>query len=255
MVTNVTANDLYTSGQTLNGQSAKLSEDFDDFLILLTTQLQNQDPLSPMDSTEFTNQLVQFSSVEQQINQNKKLDQMLSLQLAGTSTVALGYVGLDVAYVGDLFYANGSNSYEINYALESDAVVTKIHIKDAETGDVIRTLEGGVAAGNHKIEWDGLDKNGNLVDAKNYRVSVDSLDINNKAVATSTAVSGRVTGIETVNGVIQLLLEGDALVAVSSVINARQPQAATDTTGETPDTGNDGDSTDETDESEETEAT
>lgn len=222
-MTEVTASSLATSQATLNGQSAKLSEDFDDFLILLTTQLQNQDPLSPMDSTEFTNQLVQFSSVEQQINQNKKLDQMLALQLASTSTVALGYVGLDVAYIGDLFYANGESSYEINYALESDAAEVKVFIKDAETGDVIREMTGELAAGNHKIEWDGLDDDGNPVEAKNYRVSIDALDKDGEAIQSSTAVTGRVTGIESVNGVIQLLLEGDAIVPVGSVINAKQP--------------------------------
>ena len=67
----INAGQLAAQQQTLQGQSNKLSEDFDDFLVLLTTQLQNQDPLSPMESTEFTNQLVSFSQVEQQINQNK----------------------------------------------------------------------------------------------------------------------------------------------------------------------------------------
>lgn len=249
MVDAVTAGGLATSNATLSGQSAKLSEDFDDFLILLTTQMQNQDPLSPMDSTEFTNQLVQFSGVEQQINMNEKLNQMLALQLASTSTVALGYVGMDVAYIGDLFYAKGGEEYELNYALEDDAVSTKIHIKDPDTGNVVRTLEGDTSAGNHKIVWDGLDDNGQPVEDKNYRISVDSLDINDEAIETSTAVSGRVTGIETVNGVIQLLLEGDALVSVNSVINAREPKKDTQ---ETADTGNSGEDntegeTDETD--------
>lgn len=232
----INAAQLGAQQQTLAGQSNKLSEDFDDFLVLLTTQLQNQDPLSPMESTEFTNQLVSFSQVEQQINQNQKLDQMLGLQLASTSTVALGYVGLDVGYVGDLFYSNGTDSRDINYVLQGDAVKSNVYIKDAETGEIIRTLDGATAAGNHSVTWDGLDDNGFVVDPNNYRVSVDALDKNDEAVTASTAVSGRVTGIESVNGVVQLLLEGDAIVPVSSVINAKQPT----TTVASNDTNNDG---------------
>lgn len=219
---NVNAGVIAQQQQTLNQQSNQLSQDFDDFLVLLTTQLQNQDPLSPLESNEFTNQLVQFSQVEQQISQNNKLDQMLALQLAGTSNVALGYVGLDVAYVGDLFYSNGTDSREINYVLQGDAVSSNLFIRDAE-GNVVRQLDGATTAGNHTTTWDGLDDNGDPVEPGNYRVSVDALDPNDEAVSASTAVSGRVVGIESVNGVIQLLLEGDAIVPVSSVINAKTP--------------------------------
>jgi flagellar basal-body rod modification protein FlgD len=219
----INAAQLGAQQQTLQGQSNKLSEDFDDFLVLLTTQLQNQDPLSPMESTEFTNQLVSFSQVEQQINQNQKLDQMLGLQLASTSTVALGYVGLDVGYVGDLFYSNGTDPREINYAVQGDAVKNSVFIRDADTGELVRTLDGVASQGNHSVTWDGLDDNGFIVPAGNYRVSVDALDKDDNAVSTSTAVSGRVNGIESVNGVVQLLLEGDAIVPVSSIINAKEP--------------------------------
>ena len=246
----VNAATLATQQKTLNQQSNKLSEDFDDFLVLLTTQLQNQDPLSPMESSEFTNQLVSFSGVEQQINQNKKLDQLLSLQLASTSTVALGYVGMDVGYVGDLFYSNGTDARDINYALEADAVISNVHIKDAETGEVIRKLEGAKTAGNHKVTWDGLDDDGDPVKPGNYRVTVDALDSDEKAIAVSTAVTGRVVGIETVNGVVQLLLEGDAIVPVNSVINAKQGSAdvaSSQPDNTTEDTANDG-GTNDTDE-------
>ena len=208
--------------QTTAKQANQLSQDFDDFLVLLTTQLQNQDPLSPMESNEFTNQLVQFSQVEQQIAQNTKLDQMLSLQLAGTSNVALGYVGLDIGYLGDLFYSDGATPRDINYVIQSNAVTSKIHITDPESGEVVRTMDAATEAGQHNIAWDGLDDNGAPVEPGNYRVSISALDSDDQAIETSTAVSGRVVGIETVNGVIQLLLKGDAIVPVSSVLNAKQ---------------------------------
>lgn len=212
--------------QSSQQQSNKLSQDFDDLLILLTTQLQNQDPLSPMESTEFTNQLVQFSQVEQQINMNQKLNQMLSLQLAGTSNVALGYVGLDVSYIGDLFYHPGEGkTHELHYALPEKALGgTTIYIRDAETGDVVRTVKGEMDAGNHTFKWDGLDDDGVALPVGNYRFTVDALNEAEEIIeGVSTAVSGRVTGIESVNGIIQLLLQGDGIVPVSSIINAKQP--------------------------------
>jgi flagellar basal-body rod modification protein FlgD len=146
--------------------------------------------------------------------------------------VALGYVGLDIGYIGDLFYSNGSDPREINYALQGDSVSSKIFIRDVETGEVVRSLDAATAAGNHSITWDGLDDNGDPVAPGNYRLSVDALDNNDNAIPASTAVSGRVVGIESVNGVIQLLLEGDAIVPVSSVINAKTPVESVDGTND-----------------------
>lgn len=98
MTADVTLTGAMNKAQTTQRQGLKLAEDFDQFLNLLTTQLQNQDPLNPMDSNEFTNQIVQFSQVEQAINTNQKLDSLVSLQLASISGAALNYVGMDISY-------------------------------------------------------------------------------------------------------------------------------------------------------------
>jgi len=111
---------LYQQQQTTN-TVASLADDFTQFLNLLTTQLQNQDPLNPMDSSEFTNQLVQFSQVEQQINTNKKMDSLVQLQLANFFGSSLGYVGLDIHYVSSEFNFDGANPVEISYALDAAA--------------------------------------------------------------------------------------------------------------------------------------
>ena len=112
MVSDVTVSGAVNNAQKTAQQAVGLAEDFDQFLILLTTQLQNQDPLNPMDSTEFTNQLVQFSQVEQAINQNQKLDDLVSLQLGSVSSVALGYVGLDVNYISSDMNFDGDISQD-----------------------------------------------------------------------------------------------------------------------------------------------
>ena len=79
MASDVTISNALNSQQSTLNSSAQLAEDFDSFLQLLTTQLQNQDPLSPLDTNEFTSQLVQFAGVEQQINVNQKLNSLVSL--------------------------------------------------------------------------------------------------------------------------------------------------------------------------------
>ncbi len=235
MTSDVTLSGTITKAQNTGQQSVKLAEDFSQFLTLLTTQLQNQDPLSPMDSTEFTNQLVQFSQVEQSINTNQKLDSLLSLQLASISSVALGYVGLDITYTSAEMNFDGTNDIDINYGLAEQASVAKVNIY-AEDGTLVRSMDAPKSPGAQKVVWDGKDKNGNLMEPGTYSVKVDAANKDGKPITVSTAVSGNVRGIESQDGVIYLLV-GERAIALSSVINASVPEktaeAATGTEDET----------------------
>ncbi len=221
----VTSTGLATDASKTNSSVTGLAEDFSQFLQLLTTQLQNQDPLSPMDSTEFTNQLVQFSQVEQAINSNQKLDSLLSLQLASISSVALGYVGMDISYISADLNFDGSKPVDINYALGKDAVTCKVNIFDEE-GDLVYSGNAPKDVGTNKFTWDGKDSNGNAVEAGTYTVKVAALDKDNKEIENSTVVSGHVKGIETQNGIVYVLV-GDRAVAISSIVNATEKPATT----------------------------
>jgi flagellar basal-body rod modification protein FlgD len=224
MTADVTLTGVSQGMSNTQTQAIKLTNDFSDFLRLLTTQLMNQDPLNPMDSTEFTNQLVQFSQVEQAINTNQKLDDMLALQVSSISTVALGYVGLDITYTSAEMNWDGQTPISINYALPSEARVAKINIYD-ENENLVRSLDSPKSAGAHKVEWDGKDNNGNTVPAGTYSLRVDAADVNEKPITATTAVTGRVRGIESQNGVIFLLV-GERAIALGNVIQAVQPQQA-----------------------------
>src|SRR5262245_48791469 len=101
---NVAASSAKTNAANSSNALGKLSEDFNNFLTLLTTQLKNQDPLSPMDSTEFTQQLVAFTGVEQQINTNTKLDQLIKLDKAGLMTSAASYIGTEIEATSDMLW-------------------------------------------------------------------------------------------------------------------------------------------------------
>lgn len=217
----ITAASLSQDIAQTQANSQKLSQDFDDFLVLLTTQLQNQDPLSPMDSTEFTNQLVGFSQVEQQINSNQKLEQLLGLQLASASTVSLGYVGMDVNFIGNETYFDGTHEPEIFYVLDETAAQSTIRITNS-SGETVRTLNAEGNAGQHNITWDGKDDNGTTVPEGEYRIIVDALDSDGNAINTSTAVPGYVQGIEAKNGVTYLRLQGDTLISVNAVLSATE---------------------------------
>lgn len=231
MVSDVTTTGLANNAQKTANQTIKLAEDFTQFLTLLTTQLQNQDPLDPMDSTEFTNQLVQFSQVEQGINTNQKLDDMLALQLGSISTVALGYVGMDVTYTSAEMNWDGTKPITINYGLEKEAKVLKVNIYN-EQGVLVRSMDAPKAPGAQKVSWDGKDNNGNVMAAGTYSLKVDAADTSDKPIATTTAVSGNVRGIESQNGVVMLLI-GERAVSLNTVIQATEPKTPATTPTET----------------------
>ena len=237
MTSDVTLSGAVNKANNTAQQSVKLAEDFTQFLTLLTTQLQNQDPLSPMDSSEFTNQLVQFSQVEQSINTNQKLDDLLAIQLGSISNVALGYVGMDVTYTSAEMNWTGTKPVEVNFGLAAQASVSKVNIYD-EAGTLVRSMSAPTSPGAQKVVWDGKDNNGNVLEAGTYSVKVDAADKDGKPMTISTAVTGNVRGIESQDGVVYLLV-GERAIALNSVINASVPQeaaadpAATDTETDT----------------------
>ncbi len=222
MVSDVTVTGQAAQAAQTQQQSASLADDFTQFLTLLTTQLQNQDPLSPMDSNEFTSQLVQFSQVEQSINTNTKLDDLVNLQLGNATTSALGYVGLDVQYVSAELSLEEGESTTIRYSLDGAASVSKINIFDEE-GGLVFSADAEKGVGAHEFEWNGQDLVNNQLPAGTYVVRIDSTDIDENPVNTTTVVQSRVKGIEQQNGIVYALV-GDRAVPISSILNAVVPE-------------------------------
>jgi flagellar basal-body rod modification protein FlgD len=198
----------------------KLSDTYDNFLKLLTTQLQNQDPLAPMDSAEFTNQLVLYSQVEQQIGQNEKLEKLLTLQNASQTQASLGFIGLDVEAEGDEVSFTG-DPVRIAYDLDAQAAKSKLLITDLK-GNVVQEVDARKLAGRGEYEWDGKTKTGATAPDGNYKVKLAAFDATDMAVATSTTVFGRVTGIES-DSTGTTLLMGDVRLSLDKVRSARDP--------------------------------
>lgn len=223
MVSDVTLSGAINGANNTAQSQVTLAEDFSQFLQLLTTQLQNQDPLSPMDSSEFTNQLVQFSQVEQSINTNSKLDDLVSLNLNNSATAALDYVGLDVTYVSAEIAYDGTNDAELRYSLSDPATTSRINIFD-EGNQLILSIDAEKTAGVHEFTWNGKDSAGNDVPAGTYVFTVDSLDAEDNPVETTTVVKGRVKGIEAQDGIVYALV-GDRAVPTTGILNATEPEA------------------------------
>ena len=205
--------------------AAMLNENFDQFLLLLTTQLKNQDPLAPMDSAEFTNQLVSFSGVEQQIKTNDTLTELLALsQTNQTSqtTLGLSYIGLNIALQGDQFEYPGNGVVKMSYSLPSDAATGTITILDGNN-QVVYSQDAELSSGKHQFYWNGQDQEGTPVPSGAYRIQVNAIDNNQNSITSTTIVPGMVTGIMTANdGSIDLIIGTlyQQSVSLSSVTQA-----------------------------------
>jgi flagellar basal-body rod modification protein FlgD len=166
-----------------------LASNFTTFLTLLTTQLKNQNPLDPLDTNQFTQQLVQFAQVEQQLKSNDSLSMLVTLQKTQQSTAALDYVGKTVAVDGTTAQlADGSANWSFNAPKTATATV---NIQNS-TGQVVFSSKYTVNPGLQQFTWDGRDTNGNQWPDGNYTMNITATDPNGQAVAISPEVQGTV---------------------------------------------------------------
>ena len=196
------------------GGMQELSGNFSTFLTLLTTQLQNQDPLNPMDSSQFTQQLVMFSQVEQQINTNQNLQTLIALNQANTLSNATTYLGKTVTITtGNGALQDGSCSWR--YALGADAANTTLTITNSN-GQVVYSGPGETASGGHDFTWDGKDSSGNQLPDGVYKLSVSASAPDGSAIQSAIAFKGVVDEVN-MTGNEPLLMIGPMGVPLSQV--------------------------------------
>ncbi len=212
-----------TTGSASNSTSslANLSENLDNFLTLLTTQLQYQDPLSPMDSSEFTNQLVQFANVEQSIQQNKNLESLISLQETSNMVGAVSYIGKEVEVTGQTSKLE-NGSAEFNYTLPDDAAAAIIAIYDAN-GSQVYYGKAETAAGAHTFVWDGKNTKGELQEDGNYTIQIAAANEDGNQISPTYTIRGLVTGVGMESGT-PLLDLGGLQVPLANVVRVIEPE-------------------------------
>jgi flagellar basal-body rod modification protein FlgD len=185
-VNNSLATNSANSGQTL-------ASNFQTFLQLLTTQLKNQNPLDPLDTNQFTQQLVQFAQVEQQLKSNDQLATLVSLQKTAQSTAALGFVGAKVVVDGATARL-ANNQATWSFSVDKPAAAT-VNIKSA-TGQVAYSGTFTINPGAQQFVWDGRGADGTLWPSGDYTISVTAKDANGQSVAVSTEVEGTVDSVD-----------------------------------------------------------
>jgi flagellar basal-body rod modification protein FlgD len=194
-----------TSTATVPDAATKqLSSNFSTFLTLLTTQLKNQDPTSPMDSNAFTQQLVMYSQVEQQIDTNTNLKSLISQGSSNAAAMTTGYLGKKVSITNGNAALIGSNA-NWTYNLSGAAAATELDISDSN-GKTVFTTTGNTASGNHSFAWDGKDSHGNQLSDGSYKLTVTATDLAGGTVANSVASAGTVTQIDMTGGTPRLII-------------------------------------------------
>ena len=175
-----------TDGNTLAGN-------FQTFLTLLTTQLKNQNPLDPLDTNQFTSQLVQFAQVEQQIKQNSQLETLIAINKAAETTTALAYVGTTVAIDGKTAaLKNQQATWTFNVPKPVSSTVT---IKNT-TGQTVYSGNFAMNAGMSTFEWDGRDASGVQWPDGNYTIAVTAKDANGQTVEIPSEIQGVVDSVD-----------------------------------------------------------
>jgi flagellar basal-body rod modification protein FlgD len=174
----------------LNNQ---IAGNFTTFLTLLTTQLQNQNPLDPLDTNQFTQQLVEFAGVEQQMNMNTQLQTLVSLQQTAQNSQALGFVGKTVTVTGATApLTNGQAQWTFNPPSPATATFT---ITD-QTGQSVFSQTGTVQPGSQAYNWNGLDSSGRQWADGNYTLTITAVGANGQSVAVPTTVTGVVNSVD-----------------------------------------------------------
>lgn len=211
--------------------AATLASSYDTFIKLLTTQLKNQDPLSPMDSSQFTQQLVQMTGVQQQLYSNDLLKQLVTNTGSGIST-AVTLIGKDVkATSADTGLADGKATW--NYKLAPGASDVKLEVLDSNGKVVHAEAPSDLSAGDHSLTWNGKDLGGyQKANGGVYTLRITAKDSKGGAVSATPFVQGRVTAVEQQDGKTLITVNGARLPweSVTSISEAAATNTATNTT-------------------------
>ena len=208
-----------TNDKPQTAGSNKLGKD--EFLKLLMTQLQHQDPTAPTDSSAFVAQLAQFTSLELSQTTNSDLESLMMGQAAANQTSLTSFVGRDVLYRTDVLNLDAGKPATAVAQLAGPAQTVTAVIADA-SGHTVRTMKlGAQPDGPLAIQWDGRDDHGNSLPPGSYRLRVTAMDRDGNSVGVEQRGSGHVTGVAFADGAGQLKI-GDVTVKVADVVEINE---------------------------------
>ncbi len=195
----------------------------DEFLTLFVAQLRHQDPLNPLDSSEFTAQLAQYSSLEQLLKVNENLESLKASQEQDFRLQALDFLGKEIIANGDMLFLEPNQMSEGGFSLTDKADCTAL-IVDSD-GYPIKSIPLGVLeAGQHNFQWDGLDEAGNKMDPGIYSFEVTAMTGDGTIQPVTTQITGKVTGVNLETGS-PILFLGDLPLHLSQVLEITAPES------------------------------
>nr|WP_321980571.1 flagellar hook capping FlgD N-terminal domain-containing protein [uncultured Cohaesibacter sp.] len=191
--------------------SSNLIQNYETFLTVLTTQIQHQDPMDPMDSSQFTEQLVQFSGVEQQIKSNEQLENLASMMTSSNALGVLNFVGTTVTIDGSQSYLNDFGS--TSYSFSSDAAGTAdISIRTVDGTTVYTTNDVDISEGDQTFTWNGTDNSGNRLPSGTYVIEFDTTNEDGGTEVTiDTDAVGVVSNVDLSSSVPMLMVNGQRI--------------------------------------------
>lgn len=229
LFSNVGSEVIDTSTQAGQSQQ-KLQDDLNQFLNLLVAQLQNQDPLEPLDANEFTAQLVQFASVEQQIQQNSNLEKLLAVNENAQAATMVNYLGTVVEVSGSEFQLLNGQAM-MTYTLPAGVQDTTLTIVDA-SGKSVFSTDGQTDTGMHQVGWDGTTNDGEQLDDGAYKLIVSAKDADGNLMDVSQTVFGYVTATGISDGNVTISM-GNIETDMTNILSVERPVvSSTDTTTE-----------------------
>ncbi|MFV0349773.1 MAG: flagellar hook assembly protein FlgD [Halodesulfovibrio sp.] len=202
----------------------------EDFLTLLVTQLENQDPLNPVEDAEMIAELAQFSSLEELESLNETMEGITSTLNVMTVNSAVSYLGQDVVAAGYSISKTDDGCTDVYFTPAEDCSAVTAHIYN-EDGDIVASVDlGSATADEHTFTWDGLKTNGSEASEGTYYVGFEAYDADGEGVTVSSEVSGTVTGISSSDGTTVLELSDGRtveLLYVSKIISKTSDSSTT----------------------------
>jgi flagellar basal-body rod modification protein FlgD len=197
-----------------------LNDTYNNFLLLLTKQLQNQDPLNPMDTAQFTQQLIGFSQVEQQIASNKSLEKLIGLQSATNAFGAVSFLGNEVQVDSNQISLKGGKA-TFQYEIDKTASRAMMTVVDSR-GQVVLVQEANKGIGTYKVDWNGKDAFGNQLPDGEYRVAVSYGDEQGEVYSAKITSFGVVDSTEIRDGEVKLFV-GSVGFPIDKVLKVTKP--------------------------------
>lgn len=213
------------SSTTVSENKSSLGKD--DFLKLMIAQLKNQDPLNPMDGTEYAAQLAQFSSLEQLTNLNTSMQESLSANYQLTQSInnslMAAMVGKEVKLAGETVQVSGQDSISLGYTLPSDAKSVTVKIYD-QYGSLVKTFNDlSGSTGDTKLSWDLTDNDGNKISNGTYTFDVQAIDYQGESLTVDTFKTGIIDGVKFSSDGTYIVVGGAqySISDVSEILNSK----------------------------------